>query len=262
MMEAIIDGKESSIFEETCRPPTQDRFGKSCDINVAMEAVQYILAQLPRLVFRAREAMKRPSQAPSDADLIDLIVALFNYDAGSFVERTLSAHSEVIQDPSELKASPIRASLEFDSVRAFYVAVWYYFSQIILCGLMQRLDKTVAGGTALLNIPAAKARDVAAASSIAMCVEHTLKPTNSRPFTALALLGPLQLSSGTWFRLQNRQSSTHTLEYKQAVSMVEWSLTKAHIIEDIWQSAPATVERMTLISDMFAGGPFVPKRGL
>jgi hypothetical protein len=95
-----------------------------------------------------------------------------------------------------------------------------------------------------------------------MCVDYTLKPTDSRPFTALALLGPLQLSSGTWFRLQSRQSSTHTLEYKEAVSMVEWSLTKAHIIEDIWQSAPATVERMTLISDMFAGGPFVPKRGL
>jgi hypothetical protein len=261
-MEAILDGRESSIFEETCRPPTEMPLGGSCDIDVAMEAVEYILAQLPRLVFRAREAMKRGPDAPSDADLIEHIVAIFNYGGDAFAKRTLSAYSTVVKDPDGLKASPMGASLEFTSVRAYYVAVWYYFSQTILCGLMQRLDETHTGGMALLNIPAAKARDVAAASSIAMCVDYALKPTRSKPFTALAILGPLQLPSGTWFRLRKRQRSTHTLEYMQAVSMVDWSLTKAHYIEDMWQSAPASVERMTLISDMFACGPFVPKRGL
>ena len=262
VMEEILDGRESSIFEDTCRPPKETRFGDPYDIEVAMEEVQYILTRLPRLVFQAREAMELHAEADSDKDLIERIVALFNHDASSFVERTLSAHSRVIKDPDGFKTSPMGASMEFSSVRAFYVAAWYYFSQIIICSLMQRLDEMHAGGMALLNIPAARARDVAAASSLAMCVDCTLKPSRSRPFVALAILGPLQLSSGTWFRLQKRQPSSQTLDYMQAVSMVDWSLGKAHIIEDMWQSAPATIERMTLMTDMFAGGPFVPKRGL
>ena len=206
--------------------------------------------------------MQSRTEATSDADLIERIVALFNYDASAFVERTLSAHSTVVKDLEGLKASPMGVSLEFTSVHVFFVAVRYYISQIIICGLMQRLGEMHTDGMALLNIPAARARDVAAASSLAMCVDYTLKPTRSRPFTALAILGPIQLALGTWLRLQKRQPSTHTLEYMQAVSMMDWSLAKAHYIEQMWQSAPASVERMTLISEMFAGGPFVSKRGL
>lgn len=261
-MEAILNGKQSSTFEGVCCSPTRAVLEGPCSIDVATEAVQYVLAQLPRLVFQAREFMDGGSEASSDGDLIERIVALFNYEGGSFVERTLGANSATVMDQNDLKALPTGFSVDFKSVRAFYVAAWYHFSQMILCGLMQRLDKMHADGKAQLNIPGAKVRDVAAASSLAKCVEYALRPTRSRPFIAMAVLGPLQLSIGTWLRVQRQQPSTDTVEYVKAVNMIDWCLNKARIIEDMWQSAPATVERVAVLSDLFAGGPYIPNRGL
>ena len=156
----------------------------------------------------------------------------------------------------------MEGNLDFDGAQVFNLALGYYFSQIIICSLMQRLEEVHVGHTLMLDIPAARARDVAAATSLAMCVEYALKPTPSRPFTALAVLAPIQLSIGSWVRLQNRQASAGTAEYSRAAKMVRWTSEKAHYMVEMWQSAPASVERITLISDMFSGGPFVSKRGL
>ena len=262
MIEAVLDGRQSSIFEDVFQPPSDIRSVAPCDIDVSMDIVQYLLSQLPRLLFDARNAICCHDERCSNADIVRRIDALLNHEMGSYVARTIEECSKTVDETEISRASPMEGSLEFDAIQVFYTAVGYYLSQIIICSLIQRLGEVHVGDTTLLDIPAARAGDVAAATSLAKCISYALKPTPSRPFTALAVLAPVQLSIGSWFRLQERQVSTDTAEYSRAVDMVKWTSEKADYIVEMWQSAPASVERLTLISKMFAGGPYVSKRGL
>jgi hypothetical protein len=262
MLEAILDCRECSIFEDVFQPPKDTYSTALCDVDTSMEIVQYVLAQLPRLVFDIRTAMECLGKRDFDMKVVERLVALFNLSAGSYVERTIKQYSKSVQGIRASRASPTEGSLYFDGAQVFYMALGYYFSQIILCSLMQRLEEVHVGCIAMLDIRAARARDVAAATSLATCIEYALKPIPSRPFTALAVLAPIQLAIGSWVRLQKRQPSTDTAEYLRAAEMVRWTSEKAHYIVQMWQSAPASVERITIISDMFAGGPYVSKRGL
>lgn len=267
MMEAVIAGRESSIFENVCQMPMDIHSGEAYDVDVAMHAVQYMLAQLPRLVYDGRNAMQAGNEAGPINGLVERVTALFNHDANIYVERTIRATSKIVRQEShsEQDRTPaLDAHMEFRDYRSHHLTLGYYFSQMILCGLMQRLGDMHIGGTTTpcLDIVAARARDVAAAKSIAMCVKYSLKPTPCMPFTALAALAPLQLSIGTWIRLQKRQSRSSTPAYVEAAKMMGFALENAEHVVDMWQSAPTTIERMAVCCDMFAGGPYIPKRGL
>ena len=262
MIEAVLDGKESSIFEDVFQPPKDITSIAAFDIDVSMEIVQYMLAQLPRLIFDTRSATERTDRQDFDDNVVERILALFKHDAGLYVERTIKHHSKVVCSTEASRTSPMESSLQFGATQVFYMAVGYYFSLIVICSLLQRLEEVHVGGTALLDIPAARSGDVAAATSLAMCVGYALHPTPSRAFTALGIIAPLQLSTGSWIRLKGRQASTDAEEYLWAAKMVKWTSEQAHYIVEMWQSAPASIERITLISNMFAGGPYVTKRGL
>ena len=145
--------------------------------------------------------------------------------------------------------------LEFKSLQAFVLATRYNLYRVLICGLVQTLIK-LGSHSNEFDIAAVEQEDVAAATAIAMCLPYALKPTVSRPLTALAMIIPLQLSLGTWTRLQQRHSAG-TVEHQQATRTIDWSIENTNDLMLMWHSKLITLERMAMLCNMCAGGPLL-----
>lgn len=253
MLVSSLRGKPSA-FEKTPRPFTP-RDGPY-EVEVALRAVEYLIVRLSRLSCLARLATQQHSNKQRSVEAGSLLKELFNSDADIYARKTLHMHTTLISCPDEVTRSPNNSMLDFDSQSAFVLATRYYLYRVFICGVIQRLSNADLGAT-YIDIVTAQQEDIAAATSIAMSLDYAWRPGPSLPLTALGILIPMQLSYGSWLRLQRRQDSKDTLNYQRAIQMKIWTTEHVNELHHKLNGRIIDPERTEKVMDCYAGGPFL-----
>lgn len=227
-------------------------------VNDALLALQTMFVCIPRLAGLVRSAVKVQDNSKATAHAILLAHHLYHSPNNDFVDQVLAAESTCHQTTFNLMP-PIDGiqSFQFPSLAAFVLATKYYTYQTLLCGLIQTLcSANLASGT--FDEEEVQARDVSAATAIAMCVEYALGPPGPHPIVAMRLFLPMQMAFGTWHRLERAVSRKDILIksiYDKAGALKDWTIGIARMLDHMWATFPTDHRGMEKTVEMFAGGP-------
>lgn len=223
------------------------------ELDLALLASDYLLIKVPRLLSLVRSATEYPANIARRSEASRLIKQWYKSTANTYIEKTLEEHMWTARNSDGVMRSPTGEYFEFDRLPAFGLAVRHYSYRILMCGLMQAVD-SLDTESIDRDAVAAQAEDISAATSLAMCLDYALKPTNAMPMTALGALMPLQAAYAAWYRLEKRQISDDTEDYRLAFKMKDWSLDSIHSLEAVWCDRSSRRERMEEYAEMVSGG--------
>jgi hypothetical protein len=174
----------------------------------------------------------------------------------SYARGTLKAHSkEVVARGQSL--SPFDTAIHYDYLPAFVLATKYCLYRILVCGLIETLEKLCVPGELPLDMTAIQEADISAATSIFKSLDYALQSDPKRPLTCLEIIMPLQFGFGSWDRLAKRQRSASSQEYLRAVTMRNRDLEVIDQLLRLWNGSVEQSKRRQAVCAMFAGGPLV-----
>ena len=253
VIECLFRGT-SSAFEHMATPEIS--VSNPCCLDTAHAAVAWLLVQIPGLVCLVR----RTGSYSIDASEVDHVVALAqelcSSEANVYVKETLAEHTWTLDCSNDNARSPTGTSLDFSSLSAFVLATRYHLCRMLLCGVLQTLA-SFGEATIPIDKQTVEDQDVTAATAICMCLDYATRADPAMPLTALAMVIPLQVALGSWDRLERRQASTASQDYRRAVRSSDWILDQVHWIDHMWRSTHTNHERMRQLCNLFAGGPAI-----
>ena len=250
-MESILNG-QLSLLENLSIPTTV--LG-SLELDIALNELDRLLVKLPRLVLLVRGAKQDPDNPNAATKAIALAKELYDSDGTLTIQRTVAnVLHRITVAPTTMPSVPVPSSYYFESIPDFVLATRYFIFRLLLSGLVQSICDLECN-----NIPFDRARaeqdDLWAGHSIFQCVEWAFKPEHEVQLTMLRMLIPIQLGFGAWDRLLNRQTSSDSPEYQQAIRMRDATIEIANQIDFAWANRLTVPWRLTHICEMFAGGP-------
>lgn len=243
-----------SQLETIARPPVS--LDGPPQLDVAVRLVDDFLIRLPRLICYVRACTEG---ADNLSDVIESVKHLLGSEEDEYAREVLTAASWTTTSLSDDTKSPTGTVFEFESDRAFNLATKYYMYRLLLGGLSVTLA-TISDDHQLL--PEAEYIELDAATSISECLDFAMKKSGpAQPLACLTMMMPLELSLGTWHRLEERESvlleTSKSLKCRQAVQMKEWC---TEVVEDIcerWRAGTIPRDRWETMYGAFVGGPLL-----
>ena len=96
--------------------------------------------------------------------------------------------------------------------------------------------------------------DVESPLLISMCPEYALYFDKKLPLAALQALIPIQMTYGSWFRLE-RRSDKKTDYHRQAIHMRQWVVNVTDRIHAMWKCDATQHWILEGVTDAFTGRP-------
>ncbi|KAF2722273.1 hypothetical protein K431DRAFT_345771 [Polychaeton citri CBS 116435] len=169
----------------------------SFDLNVALATTRSLLIEVPGLICMVRAAAQFNSKDEDAArKAICAVQSLYDCDRDIYVRETLHKHTTSHACLSDECQSLFHMLLTFDCLDAYVLATRYRIYEVLICGLAETLGAHDYS-TMDIDLEAVEDRDIAAARSLAMCLDYALRPSSAQPLATLAILIPIQMALAT-----------------------------------------------------------------
>jgi hypothetical protein len=187
-------------------------------------------------------------------EAVGLIEKLYNDDCDTFMHGIIENATTIVSTRSPEIAAMVPESYRFESTYIFKLFTRYLSFQVLLYGIIEDLQRIYS-----LNIDtsAVQVKDVQAAQSIAMCVDHALNTYPAMGLLVVRLILPLQFSFFSWHRLERRSVSSMYAahDYQRARQMKWWVVRVMNSIEMAWRVDHTSFERNEKVAEALSGGP-------
>ena len=217
------------------------------------------LIQLPRALRLARSL--RESHDPAIyLEAVGLIEELYNDDCDTFIHGILENVTTLVSTRSPENAALVPESYHFESTYIFKLFTRYFSFQVLLYGIIEDLQRIYSLN---IDMSAVRVKDVQAAQSIAMCVDHALNTYPAMGLLVVRLILPLQFSFFSWHRLERRSMSSMytTHDYQRARQMKWWVVRVMNGIEIAWRTDHTSLETNEKVAEALSGGPQLKRLG-
>lgn len=259
------------------------------------------MVQIPRLVLLVRAYSANPFDVNRQVEILELIRHLREHDLQieSDLETLMSGKDGTKLEPyTWIESAPDLVpskAYRFPSIQLFNLAVRHWLTRVLLCGMIETVHSVYFRDSgcctplfpqpfSLFALPTIQSQDVEAATNIAMCLPYAFDVFAQRsprapvyqkqasasrdplPLLPLRLLLSLQISFGSWHRLEKRlvksisqapsEAGPRNVELLQAQKTKIWVIQHVNHIQSLWNFQHSTYESMERKMEILAGGRY------
>jgi hypothetical protein len=235
--------------------------------------MMHIFIQVPRLLCLLRHAISHPDDKDTFESVLCLAESLWLLDPIDTAEQVFQLTTTVIPNPPGPEiADIVPDSFHFHSVDSAILVTRYWFLEISLCGIFERLLLHFPERTKYSLLPSVatvQRKDINAALKLARCAPYSLYTCPSLPILPLRLHTTIQMSIGSWRRLYLRAKRAQialqsrlgpqedvglATQLERALRMEKWVIKEGNRIHTDWKIEPVAPTYLHAAAESVAGG--------
>lgn len=215
------------------------------------------LVQLPR-AHRLVRSLCRSHDSTVLLEAITLLRKLYIGACDEFMRQIIENLCPVVPTRSTQIATLVPQSYHFESTYAYKLLIRYHTFEVLLYGLLEEMHRIYPLD---IDMAVMRHRDVQAANSTAMCIDHALNMYPSMGLLTVRLILPLQFSYYSWQQLEKRSILTPNAssDYQRARAMKSLVLEIENIIGPAWRAGGMSSEYAEGLETSLFGGDFTER---